>query len=262
MGLICASKVLQRELLDSPVDVVYIDHLGMARYLPEIKTEHPLCRLVLDQHNVESDFFKQFADMKAGGKKLVAQAEWRAAVRFETRTLKTVTAVVAISQEDARRFEALSGVRAYVAPVVMTSIHKTRSHIGRPHFCYVGNLRWQPNVEGLNWLCQHVWPKVLARVPDATLEIAGVGLSSTPAGGCLCPGCVEGSQRRDRRLPREPGAALRAVSRHARPCLRRLGGARQAAGGLPHGNAGRYDVRRCLRPTPNGRPRSPHHERP
>src|SRR5262245_58549988 len=86
-------KVLQRELLDSPADVVYIDHLGMARYLPEIKTEHPLCHIVLDQHNVESDFFKQFADMKAGGKKLVAQAEWRAAVRFETRTLKTVTAV-------------------------------------------------------------------------------------------------------------------------------------------------------------------------
>jgi glycosyltransferase involved in cell wall biosynthesis len=180
-------KMLERELLDSAVDVVYIDHLGMAVYLPVINAERPMCRIVLDQHNVESDFFKQFAHTKANAKKLVAQAEWRAAVRFEKRTLKTVNAVIAISQEDARRFEALSGVRAHVVPVMMTSTRKTRLHPGRPHFCYVGNLRWQPNVEGLDWLCQSVWPKVLRRVPDATLEIAGVGLKPDTCGGLSVP---------------------------------------------------------------------------
>ena len=40
---------------------------------PDIESERPSCRIVLDQHNVESDFFKQFADRKTGLKKLVAQ---------------------------------------------------------------------------------------------------------------------------------------------------------------------------------------------
>jgi glycosyltransferase involved in cell wall biosynthesis len=181
-------KTLQRELLDSPMDVVvYIDHLGMARYLPDIKAKRPLCRTVLEQHNVESHFFKQFADMNVGAKRLVAAMEWRAAVCFEKRTLKEVNAVVAISEEDARQFEALSGVHAYVVPVVMTFTRNNRPHPGRPHFCYVGNLCWQPNVEGLNWLCKNVWPKVLARVPDATLEIAGVGLKRDALGKLAVP---------------------------------------------------------------------------
>ena len=75
-------KSLRRELADTAVDVVYVDHLGMARYLPDIESERPSCRIVLDQHNVESDFFKQFADKQTGLKKLVAQDEYRASVQL------------------------------------------------------------------------------------------------------------------------------------------------------------------------------------
>jgi len=180
-------KALRCELLDSAVEVVYVDHLGMARYLPDIKAERPRCRVVLDQHNVESDFFKQFSDRKVGAKKLVAQIEWRATVRFEKRALKTVEGVVAISPEDAGHFAALSGVQAQVVPVVMTFTRKARPHPGRPHFCYVGNLSWQPNVAGLDWFCQGVWPKIRARVPEATFEIAGVGLQPDARGKLPVP---------------------------------------------------------------------------
>ena len=65
---------------------------------------------------------------------------------------------------------------------------QVRAHPGRPHFCYVGSLRWHPNVAGLDWLCQKVWPKIRARVPDATLEIAGVG--GRHAGGRLHVPCA------------------------------------------------------------------------
>lgn len=180
-------RTLRRELLDSPVDVVYIDHLGMARYLPEVKAERPHARTVLDQHNVESDFFKQFAKSKKGPKKLVARAEYRAARGFEKHALETVDAVVAISKEDAAHFAALARVTAHVVPVVMTFEKKARPHPGRPHFCYVGSLRWHPNVAGLDWFCKEVWPKVRARVPDATFEIAGVGLKTDARGKPIAP---------------------------------------------------------------------------
>lgn len=180
-------KVLRQELAGGPVDVVYIDHLGMARYLGDIKAERPHCRVVLDQHNVESDFFKQFAETKKGPKKIVAHAEWRASARFEKRALNAVDAVVAISGEDARHFETLAGVRAHVVPVVMEFERKTRPHPGRPHFCYVGSLRWHPNVAGLDWFCQNVWPAIRERIPDATFEIAGVGLKLDANGKPVVP---------------------------------------------------------------------------
>jgi glycosyltransferase involved in cell wall biosynthesis len=154
----------------------------MARYLPEIAAIRPRARKVLDQHNVESDFFRQFATEKTGLKRLVAKAEYRTARSWERRALRTVDAVVAISPDDAKHFRDLAGVEAHVVPVVMTFERRRRPHPGRPHFCYVGSLRWKPNVVGLDWLCQQVWPLVRKRVPDATFEIAGVGLKTDARG--------------------------------------------------------------------------------
>jgi polysaccharide biosynthesis protein PslH len=176
---------LRRELVDSPVDVVYIDHLGMARYLSDVKSERPSCRTVLDQHNVESDFFKQFADEKTGVKQIIAKREYHRAQIFEEDALKAVDAVVAISQEDARIFERIASVKAVVVPVVMTFDRKQRPQPRKNHLCYVGSLRWKPNVLGLDWLCQKVWPILRKRLPDASLEIAGVGLKPDPATGKL-----------------------------------------------------------------------------
>ncbi|HSO38394.1 MAG TPA: hypothetical protein VLT33_37955, partial [Labilithrix sp.] len=99
---------LRHALIDSPVDVVYVDHLGMALYLADVTAERPSCRVVLDQHNVESDFFKQFAEKQRGPKRLVAQAEYDASVRFEKDALRRADAVVAISAEDAKHFDALA----------------------------------------------------------------------------------------------------------------------------------------------------------
>ena len=175
-------KSLRRELADTAVDVVYVDHLGMAQYLPDVEIERPSCRVVLDQHNVESDFFKQFADKQRGVKRLVAQAEVRASVKFEKRALKNVHAVVAISAEDAKHFDALAGIHAHVVPMVLPFERKARPRPKTPNLCYVGNLRWHPNVAGLDWFCRDVWPKIRARVPDATFEIAGVGLKTDPTG--------------------------------------------------------------------------------
>jgi glycosyltransferase involved in cell wall biosynthesis len=180
-------RVLRRELAGSAVDVVYVDHLGMARYLRDIKAVRPSCRVVLDQHNVESDFFKQFAEEKTGPKKLVARAEFRAARSFEERVLRAVDAVVAISSEDAKHFRAIAGVDAHVVPVVVTFDRKRRPSPNKPHLCYVGSLRWKPNVVGLDWFCQKVWPLVRRRVPDATLEIAGVGLKPDATGRLPVP---------------------------------------------------------------------------
>lgn len=178
-------RTLRERLAETRPDVVYVDHLGMAVYLRDIRATNPRARIVLDQHNVESDFFKQFAEEKRGAKKIIATLEHRRAAAFERRVLREVNAVVAISNEDARVFESFAGVRAHVVPVVLGFERKARPDPGRSHFCYVGSLRWKPNVLGLDWFCQKVWPLVRRKLPSATFEIAGVGLKPDPATGKL-----------------------------------------------------------------------------
>src|SRR5690606_38682673 len=86
-----------------------------------------------------------------------------------------------------KRFSRLAGVDVHVVPVVMPFERNVRPHPGKPHFCYVGSLRWKPIVVGLDWFCQRVWPLVRARMPDATFEIAGVGLERDASGRLPVP---------------------------------------------------------------------------
>ncbi|MCZ8100873.1 MAG: glycosyltransferase family 4 protein [Burkholderiales bacterium] len=179
--------VIASELSSADTDVVYLDHLGMARYLHALDAYRSKVRVVLEQHNVESDFFRKFAEAKSGWRGLIARAEWRAAERFESAAMKSVDAVVAISSNDADQFRKMAGVEAHVVPVVATISRSERPRPDGPRFCYVGNLRWRPNAEGLTWFCQQVWPAIRRRMPDATFEIAGIGLPSNAQGKPVVP---------------------------------------------------------------------------
>jgi glycosyltransferase involved in cell wall biosynthesis len=159
----------------------------MTRYLSDIRAARHRPRVVLDQHNVESEFYEQLAETCSGLSRQLVRAEWRAAARYETSMLQAVDAVVGISEADADRFERTAGVRPQVVPVVMEVERRTRPHPGPPHFCYVGSLRWRPNVAGLDWFCQKVWPRIRARLPTATMEIAGVDLAADASGRLMVP---------------------------------------------------------------------------
>lgn len=180
-------KSLNQELAATPFDVVYIDHLGMAHYSEDVRAIRPQAHVILDQHNVESDFFKQLSDRHTGLKKLAAKMEHRASERFERRALQDATSVVAISDDDAKTFHSLAGVQAHVVPLVLPFTPRRRVRPPSDHFCFVGNLRWQPNVAGLDWFCRDVWRRIRDRVPGATLEIAGVGLKKDARGSPVVP---------------------------------------------------------------------------
>jgi glycosyltransferase involved in cell wall biosynthesis len=181
-------RTLKQLWADRANDVMYIDHLGMTRYLPDIQAVRRDGRIVLDQHNVESDFFKQFAEKRRGASKIVANAEYRLSVRFEKKALQNVNSVVAISAEDAKHFDKLAGITAHVVPMVLPFERRERPRpAGGVTLCYVGNLRWRPNVAGLDWFCRDVWPRVRARLPEAKFEIAGVGLDTDSRGAPVVP---------------------------------------------------------------------------
>lgn len=185
-------RALVQALSGAPYDLVYIDHLGMAGYLPDIRRHAPGARVVLEEHNVESDFFRQYAERLPPPLRPGARLEHQAAARFEARALTQVDAVVAISETDAadlRRLVARYGPGRgaaprpiHAVPPVVTSGAPARPDPGVPRLCYVGSLSWHPNAQGLDWFCTEVWPRVRAELPAAELVIAGSGLRTDAAG--------------------------------------------------------------------------------
>lgn len=181
-------RVLSAQLAGVAYDVVYLDHVGMAGYLGQVRRERPSARVVIDAHNVESDFFLQLAERRRGAVRWLALREWELTRRFEARVLKAADAVVAISEPDAVALSGLCEGRTPViaVPQVVRFTPRQRRGTGL-QLCYVGNLTWHPNVRGLSWFCGEVWPLVRAALPEATLVIAGSGLPSDEEGRPQAP---------------------------------------------------------------------------
>lgn len=178
---------LRRELAGRTYDVVWINGLGMAYYLPLVRELLPGARVVLDQHNVESDRFAEFARRQRGLRRLVADAEFRLARQYEQDVLRNVDAVGAISQSDAQGLRELAGVEPRIVKQIVSVATRAVREVDAPRLCYAGNLSWEPNARGVDWFCREVWPLVRDRLPDATLEIAGAGLPTDERGEQIVP---------------------------------------------------------------------------
>ncbi len=168
------------------IDVIYIDHLGLAQYLPLLRATFPRAAVVLEQHNVESDFFQQFSKECKLRFRLIAREEARVARNFEARVLQQVDAVVAISDEDAAAFHTLANVKAITVPlrVDVETMHATPV---LDEVLYVGNLGWRPNALGLDWFFQEVWPRARALNPKLSLHLVGSGLAKDSHGEAIVP---------------------------------------------------------------------------
>ncbi len=168
-------------------DVVYVDHLGMMVYEPLLSRLVPGVRVVLGQHNVESDFFAQFAEKKQGIVRSIAKLETSRARAFEKSSMRRADAVVAISSADRDAFASLAGIRAHVVPQVVRFTRTEWTEKPAPRLVYVGNLSWHPNVAGLDWFTKEVWAKVRAKVPNVVLDVVGSGLPRDANGKEIVP---------------------------------------------------------------------------
>jgi polysaccharide biosynthesis protein PslH len=178
---------LRRELVERSFDVVWLDGLGIAHYLPLVRSLQSNARVVLRQFNVESDRFAQFARQQRGPKRLLAEKEWGAARRYERDTLRAVDAVGVVSADDVVTCRELAGIEALNVPHLVPFVRRAAPADPGPRFCWVGNLTWDSNVRGLDWFCAVVWPRIRERLPEAAFEIVGSGLRTDPDGTAIAP---------------------------------------------------------------------------
>lgn len=175
-------RVLRKVLLENVYDVVLVESLFMAPYLDSIRALSDAV-VVLRAHNVEHRIWSDLAGQTPGLTRrtylrlLAAQLE-----RFEIAHLNAFDAILAITDEDAEAFRGFGCTAPiHVAPFGLSdSAFSVPTSPAAGALCafHLGAMDWEPNLRGVRWLIDEVWPHVTRALPDAELLLAGRGFPS------------------------------------------------------------------------------------
>ncbi|MCW5897864.1 MAG: glycosyltransferase [Flavobacteriales bacterium] len=168
---------LIRLLSEETFDIVQLESLFMTPYIPTIR-RYSKARVVLRSHNLEH----VIQDRIATGERNFLKRPYRRFLakqleQYEMAVLDRLDGVAAISPTDAEHFKE-HGTKTPIASIpfgVDPDEYPVdpRPSGGRPVFFHLGSMDWLPNEEGVRWLLESVWPKVVKKRPDARLHLAG-----------------------------------------------------------------------------------------
>ena len=165
------SEIMRRRVREMAprYDLVVADSLYMAPYVADL--DRPK---IIQQHNVESHLVEQFLLRRGPMTSWAGQFELRHLRTFERDRCNAFDAVVALSDVDRERLEAL-GVRApiTVAPPAVEPVEAMPDGPGRRNVLYLGTHHWPPIADGLRWYLREVHPHVSPHLQNAQVVLAG-----------------------------------------------------------------------------------------
>ena len=173
-------RALHRVLRARRFDVVnlefpYLGHFDLRQAPPGEKPP----ALVVDSHEIAYDLARQFA--RAGGRlgrRLYAGANWRKLRWEELGTYRNADGVYLCSAADERRLlDQIPGARTAVIPNgADVEYYQPRLTDPPPDgrtVVYFGLLSTVPNVDGVIYFVQDIWPRIVEAHPEARCKIIG-----------------------------------------------------------------------------------------
>jgi polysaccharide biosynthesis protein PslH len=155
-------------------DVAVCDFLASTLNFPETLATPT----ALFQHNVESLLWKRRADFETKWlDRVVAKFEYAKMKHFEPQQARRFHHVIAVSEADRQVMkEMVDSARISVVPTGVDLSQYRYDPDLRPAsrlVVFVGSMDWQPNIDGVEFFCEEIWPLVLAKVPDARFRVVG-----------------------------------------------------------------------------------------
>jgi glycosyltransferase involved in cell wall biosynthesis len=167
------SKLIQDLTRGERFDVLHLDHLDASLYA---RDNYSPAVIYLDEHNYETALLKSVCDSTS--KPLLhwyLNSQLEKLEHFERQMLSSVDAVSVVSADDAQKVRA--AVPEITCEIIPNGVDLAFFDIPRHPRPYrvvsVGSLDWLPNIEGILWFLDTVWPSVVESRPAATLHIVG-----------------------------------------------------------------------------------------
>ena len=167
-------------LREQPFDVVEIEGIEMAPYLPTLEAAQPRPLIIYDAHNAEWILQKRafMADLKNPARWPAAAyswVQWHRLRRYEADLLHRVDHTVAMSHPDK------VALRDVAPDVPITVVPNgvdlaTYGEFDEPIYydlLFTGKMDFRPNIDAVLWFGRYVLPLILAQRPGITFAIVG-----------------------------------------------------------------------------------------
>jgi sugar transferase (PEP-CTERM/EpsH1 system associated) len=163
-------------------DVLFCFSSPMAEYY--FRSTHknrrvkPLIR-IMDLIDVDSYKWTQYAEQSSGLKRLIYCHEARYLSQYEHRIAETFDHLLVVSEQEKNIF--LRGLAATNLSVVTNGVdldffnphHPQRQQTQKPTLVFTGVMDYWPNIEGVQWFVERIFPRIRAAVPATALYIVG-----------------------------------------------------------------------------------------
>ncbi|BAJ01532.1 glycosyltransferase [Shewanella violacea] len=171
-----ACHALQELIQSNAFELVHCIDTCMTQYFQVIDCQ---CPLVNDHSRVDSEFQLEQLPYLSGWKRRLSAIENILKTRVFERRLNTRFPLhVVCSTEDKNYL--LRHLQATPPPLVLENgfdrhyFHPQQKPVNsHPTLVFTGTMDYPPNVDGMRWFMQKIWPLILAKLPNAKLLIVG-----------------------------------------------------------------------------------------
>ena len=159
-------------------DIIHLESVFTTPYIPVIR-QYSQAKIVLRTHNIEHLIWQRMARNEQNPvKKWTIKAFSNQMKRYEYSLGNMIDAFAAISKPDYQFFKDLFvSVPGAVIPfgINVDDYEPEEDYMpsDKPELFHIGSMDWMPNVEGVEWFLDEVWPSVLTEFPEVTFTIAG-----------------------------------------------------------------------------------------
>lgn len=167
-----AHKFINKLIRKIRPDIIHIDHLNMAQYLPKKKQQV----WIHEQHNVEYELaWSKFLQNKKTNKTKIYQfIEFILTYLYELRFYRKFDHIFTISEDDKETIKKHFFINNISHQKIVYNAQKDIKFSGKNQsLLFLGDLTWEPNITAINWFVENVYNIILETNPDIRLDLVG-----------------------------------------------------------------------------------------
>jgi sugar transferase (PEP-CTERM/EpsH1 system associated) len=173
------------ELLDkNDFDIVQVESIHLAAYLPILRAARSKPKIICDWHNVESELMQRYGEQETSlPRRIYANITAHRMADMEKRTINDFDAHVAVSERD--REKIMTWAPSVPVYVIENGVNveyytpKPGEETGTQfRVVFIGSMDYHANTEAVTRFAESVWPRVHEKFPDLVFTI--VGRNPTP----------------------------------------------------------------------------------
>lgn len=172
-------NILIKKLQSQTFDVIQIEGIFMASYIPTIK-KYSEAKIVLRAHNIEHQIWDRLLlQEKSWIKKQYVSLQNKRLTQFELKVFQRCDAIITITDDDKKNIQAAipnQKIETCLTGINLSDYTYVDKVIKPNTLFHFASMDWMPNVEAVNWLLDNVWNDVVKEIPDAKLILAGKGM--------------------------------------------------------------------------------------